>query len=299
MKKIYFLIIYVIISLSVSAQNADSLKKANDNKPVRDPWACNIVVDDQTTLTPNKGNLEFVIQHRFTGLGNGAKDLYGLYGASDIQLGFNYGLTKNLMIGFGTEKDKKYQEFLIKWKLLEQNRGGSIPVSISLFGNACINGLETSYFGNNFKNIDRLSYFGQVIVSRKLCDAFSFQVAGSYSHINKVDAIKNPLSVNNNSLYHNDAFGISAAARVKVYHELDVMAEYDQGLYTGNIGIQQLEPKPNVAFGFEKSTSTHTFQLFVSTFRGIIPQQNFIENQADFRYISQLMLGFNITIRFY
>ena len=55
----------------------------------------------------------------------------------------------------------------------------------------------------------------------------------------------------------------------------------------------------SLGLGFEKDTPTHTFQLFVSTYNGLIPQQNLIENQTNYKLISQFMLGFNITVRFY
>jgi hypothetical protein len=299
MKNIYILFICVINSLLISAQNNDSIQKANDKKPVRDSWSCNVLIDNQTTLSQSKGTLEFTIHHRFTGFGNGRMDLFGLYGSSNIRLGFNYGLTKNIMLGFGTEKDNKYQEFLLKVKLIDQNRRGSIPVSVSFFGNACIDAKETSYWGADYKAIDRLSYFAEVLVSRKFTDALSFEVGGSYSHFNKVEGIKNPISEYNKSLYHNDAFGLSLGGRMKIVKEIAFIAEYNQGFYTDIVGIDQLEPKPDLAFGFEKSTPTHTFQLFASTFRGIVPQQNFVKNQYDLNFISQFMLGFNITIRFY
>ncbi len=99
------------------------------------------------------------------------------------------------------------------------------------------------------------------------------------------------------SLYQNDAIGASAAARVKVYKALSIMAEYDQGFYLKKAESQQLIPKPNVALGLEIGTSTHSFQIFASSFRGIVPQQNFIENQFDFTKPKGIMLGFNIIVR--
>jgi hypothetical protein len=54
--------------------------------------------------------------------------LYGIYAPSNIRLGFNYGITSKLTVGFGTEKNNKMQEFLLKYAILSQNRGGTIPV---------------------------------------------------------------------------------------------------------------------------------------------------------------------------
>ena len=134
-----------------------------------------------------------------------------------------------------------------------------------------------------------------------LTQAFSLEAAVSNSYINKVEGIPNFTEGSSGypSLYKNEALGMSAAGRYKFWHDYAVVAEYDQGIFMGTIGNQQLEPKPNMAVGLEKGTPTHTFQLFLSSYNGLIPQQNFIENQVDFRFISQMMLGFNITVRFY
>ncbi len=309
-KKILLLFGYVLISVLGYTQETTPTEETTpavndeDKKPVRDPWACNMIIDNQTTLTPSKGSMEFIIHHRFTGFGNGIDDLFGLYGASNIRLGINYAISDKIMIGFGSEKDRKYQEFLAKVKLLEQNRGGSIPISLVLFGNTCINGREKEFWGNNYKYTDRLSYFGQLIISRKFTDAFSFQVAASYSHFNKVESTtvtvedSSTITTMSKSLYQNDVLGISAGGRLKVYNEISLLAEYDQGFYLTTAEAQQLVPKPNLALGFEIGTSTHAFQLFASTYRGITPQQNIAMNQADFHYISEVMLGFNVTVRF-
>jgi len=44
------------------------------------------------------------------------KDLFGIYAASNIRLGLNYSLMDDLMIGFGTTKDQKLQDFRVKYE---------------------------------------------------------------------------------------------------------------------------------------------------------------------------------------
>lgn len=94
MRRIYFILVCVITSFSAYANKTDSTKNDVNKMPVIDAWSSNMLIDAQTTITPNKKELEFIIQHRFTGLGNGVKDLYGLYGASNILLGLNYGISR-------------------------------------------------------------------------------------------------------------------------------------------------------------------------------------------------------------
>ncbi len=298
MKKIVLFLTFNFLFLTlISAQDTVKTADPNDLKPVRDPWGSNILIDAQTTSVVAKGGKEFIIHHRFTGFSNKMKDLFGFYGASNIRLGLNYGLTKRVTIGFGTEKDKKYQEFILKVSLFEQNRGGSIPVSLTFFGNTCINGREKAYWASDYKFIDRMSYFGQLIMSRKFTEALSFEAAAGWAHINKVESIQDALTSEYRSLFKNDALAISAGGRLKLFNEISFIAEYNQGFYINLIKYEQIEPKPVFSFGFEKSTSTHTFQLFATNYRGIIPQQNFIMNQTDFHLLKDFVLGFNITVR--
>ena len=53
-------------------------------------------------------------------------------------------------------------------------------------------------------------------------------------------------------------------------------------------------PKAFFAIGWEISTSTHAFQLFIGTADALNPQYNALMNQNDWTE-GELMIGFNIT----
>ncbi len=312
-KKIYLLVISFLMSAAIYAQNnqpgidkvQDSIKKAEGKKPVEEQWGCTMLIDNQTSLIPKKGSLELHIQHRFSNLSNGIHDLFGLYGASNIRMALQYSIIDQLMVGFATEKDSKYQEFFAKGKILEQNVGESMPVSLTLYGNASISGRPKEYYGvdSTYQFKDRLSYFAQVIVARKFCKEFSLEVGASWSHINKVESIKSvdttdgQINTTYKPLYENDIVGISAGARINFHNYHSFLLEYDQGFFTKIGENQMLFPKPNVALAYEIATPTHCFQVFVSSYRALNPQHNFVKNQFDFTKKLGLMLGFNITVR--
>ena len=54
-------------------------------------------------------------------------------------------------------------------------------------------------------------------------------------------------------------------------------------------------PQPNFALGYELSTGTHAFQIFVSNTDGIVPQEIYMYNQAEWEYISNWRFGFVMT----
>jgi len=259
-----------------------------EDKPVRDPWACTMLIDAQTTLPVPKGQLEFIIHHRMSDMSTGLTDLYGIYGSANIRLGFNYGITNKLMLGIGTEKNNKYHELMLKYNMIQQSRSGKIPVSVTFIENIAINGKDYTDYGQKFSGFgQRFSYFHQLMVSRKFGDRLSAEVGGNYIHFNGVD-----------STHTNDYLGVTAGGRFKFYNEMAFIFEYNQAFCVGTeIKNYVDEPKPSVAFGLEIATSTHAFQIFCSQFSHISPQKNFAYQDSDFEF-KKMGIGFNVTVRF-
>ena len=167
-------------SLQISAQDstvvdAAPVKKKAD-KPVRAPWGAGMLIETQTDLVWAPKTLEFVIQHRFGNLNSGSFDLGGLYAPSNIRIAFNYGLFKNFNVGIGTTKDNMYQDVNVKYKILTQTKSNSMPIGMAYYGNVAMNATPEANFGNNYSFSNRLSYFNQLIISRKFTKDLTMQV---------------------------------------------------------------------------------------------------------------------------
>lgn len=257
-----------------------------DDRPVFDPYACGRLVDNQTVVNPYGKTFEVIIQHRFGEIEE-INDLFGIYAPSNIRLGVNYGITDNIMVGFGTEKNNKLQDFQGKWTFLQQTTSGRIPVSVAAYGNMAIDARDDEVFGQNYAFTNRLSYFAQVIISRKFSDRISLLVAPSFSHVNAAD-----------SLIDHDKIGISVGGRIKFYNEMSFIFEYDHPLHLEQIReyTDPFESKPNLALGIEIGTLTHAFQIYVAPFDKIVPQHNYIYNENDFTD-GGMRFGFNIIAR--
>jgi hypothetical protein len=61
-----------------------------------------------------------------------------------------------------------------------------------------------------------------------------------------------------------------------------------------DVGDEMEQPKPNLAFGWEIGTATHSFQVFASNYNLIIDQYNLLYSTTTRDYL----FGFNITVRF-
>jgi hypothetical protein len=257
-----------------------------ENKPVKNTFGSGILMDNQTVMVPIKGTLEMAIQHRFGPVNtNEEKDLWGVYAPSNIRIGFNYTPINKLQIGFGITKFKMEYDFNLKYALLKQMQTG-LPVSLTYYGNFAVDSRDAKYFG---RKSDRLSFYHELMLASKITNEFSVQVAGTLSYFNSVEGyIAEDGSIKKKM--NNAHLGVSAIGRYKVSPKMNVIVGLDQPLTqhpTNN-------PYPNVCFGIEIVTSSHAFQIFAGNYQNILPQNNNVFNQYNYKS-GQFLLGFNIT----
>lgn len=301
-KNILFIILFLVISTISFAQDVatDSTEVKEKDKPVRSPFESSYLIDAQTTVIPNVKTLEAVIQHKFGTTENGHSDLWGIYApGANIRLGLNYVILKNFQIGVGITKKNMTTDLNAKWTIMQQTRKNTFPVAIALYGNMAIDGRNISAFESgqvrvgthqqlykSFQFPDRLSYFSELIIGRKFTDWLSLQAGVSFTHYNSIGAA-----------YDHDKVGVHFNGRIKVSPQGSIIFNYDLPLKIKDISEQHEwtnPPKENLSLGYEISTSTHAFQIFMGTTNGLLPQDNIMWNQNDFTK-HQFVIGFNIT----
>ena len=124
----------------------DTVPEQTIKKPLeKAPFESGYFIADQTVVIPPAKSLEFVIQHDFGTIQNGKKDFDGLWGASNIRLGLNFSINKNVLIGLGTTKNKRLQDLQVKYTFLRQHKKG-IPLSIFLPDGWLLYSLATFFF---------------------------------------------------------------------------------------------------------------------------------------------------------
>ena len=304
MKK-YILIIILFslvpaISFAQEAAGDSTVVVKVKDKPVRSPFESGYLIDDQTTVIQNVHTLEAVIQHKFGTIQNGRSDMWGIFApGANIRLGLDYVLLKNFQIGFGLNNQNMSTDFNAKWTIMQQTRNNTYPLAVALYANMAIDGRKLSAFESGnvqkahelgteypFTGSDRLSYFSELIIGRKFNDWFSFQAGVSFTHFNAIDLP-----------YDHDKIGLHFNGRLKVSPQGSVIFNFDTPLRIKEISEQNTwtnPPMQNLSFGYEISTSTHTFQIFMSTSNSLIPQYTMMSNQNDLTK-QQFQIGFNIT----
>jgi len=283
---VFALLLLSLMGGSLSAQDDAATADMTTKKPVKNTFESIWIMDNQTTMVPIKGTLEMDIQHRFGTVNNGYDDLWGIYSPSNIRLGFNYAPISKLNVGFGLTRDRMQWEVNLKYALLQQMQGGGMPVSVTYFANLAIDGRDKKFFGTG---TDRLSYFHQLIIARKVTDKLTLQVSPSLSYFNSVEGY---LDENGEvqSKMKNAHIALAYMVRYKVSSLMAIIVGADQPLTAHPTN----NPYPNICFGIEMNTSAHTFQVFAGNYHSIVPQMNNVFNQNDYKN-GQFLIGFNIT----
>lgn len=266
---------------TIAAVKEDSIPAVKEVEYERAAFESTSLIENQTDRVYSKGTIEMIMNHRF-GLVTGTNDLIGIWAPANIRLALNYSITDRITVGVGTTKDARLQDFSLKAALLKQTVDGKMPVSVTYYGNASVSALPKENF---YHTSDRWSFFNQIIIAKRFSKMFSLQLAPSYSHYNVVEA---PMS--------NDLFAIQFGGRAKVTSTMSILLDVNQPITS-----QEIAPKSGFSIGTEFSTVGHSFQIFISNYRGIVNQQNNMYNQNDFfgddifHSKPEFAIGFNIS----
>ena len=253
---------------------------------VKNTFEGNWIIDNQTIMVAPVKTFEFDIQHRFGLVTNGFSDFYGIFAPANIRLGVIYVPLNDLALGYGYCKERLQMDGSLKYAIIKQSEAGGWPISITYLGDMAIEVRDKE----NYVNFsDRISYFNQLMIARKVTNKISVQVAPSLTYFNNVEGYYNSeggISPKKN----NSHYAIAFLGRYKLTEVFGLIANYDQPLTqhpTDN-------PHPNVSFGMEIGTRSHIFQFFATNYQSILPQSNNFNNPNDYTN-GEWLLGFNIT----
>lgn len=277
---ITLLFAFLLLPLISVAQEDETKDEKVQEQLERPAFESATLIDNPTNVLFQKNALEVQMSHRFGQIGK-INSLAGFYDdGANIRIGLAYAIHDRLTVGFGTTKEDRLQDFNWKVALLRQTRSGSMPISVSYYGNFTINAKRKETV--NLVQ-DRYSYFNQLIIAKRFSPNVSFQIAPSVSHFNAVEAGM-----------ENDMVSIAFGGRVKISPQTAIILDYSQPISKFDVN----QPKPTLSFGTEFSTSAHAFQIFLTNSNGIVSQKNYMYNQNDIhlnKFFSNLMFGFNIT----
>lgn len=278
----------------LTAQNADSLLSKLDSgaktETTLPAFKSTRVILSQSTETKNKHDLDFIITHRFGDIGGefgGSRTLYGLDVASDLFIGFDYGITDRFTIGIGRSRKNELYNGFLKYKFLQQKTTGT-PVSIiglvqsGWITRRPINSNEFPKYGNRFSNLF------QVIISRRFTPGFSLEILPTYFNRSRVEDFADK----------NDLFTLGFAGRLKMTKRLSLIADYQliNGLGRPSTigGVRYYNP---LAVGLEIETGGHVFSLNFMNAENIL-ENNYLVNTQKSWTKGGVRFGFTISRNF-
>ena len=272
-------------------------------KPVKNTFQSIWIIDNQTVMVPVKGTFEMDIMHRFGTIDKGYENFWGFFAPSNIRLAVTYAPINKLNLGIGITKDHMLWDASAKYSLITQTKR-KYPVSVSFYTDMAYDTRKDAD-GSIFKyQSQRMLFFHQLIIARKINDKLSVQVAPSISHQNSVNGYYTKNDSTGKSIFtdmkHNH-FAVAVSARYKLTEITSVLFNYDQPITkhaTNN-------PSPNLSLGLEFNTSNHSFQLFLGNYSTLSQPRNNLYNENNaFKYSNpdgtkvsgnKFLIGFNIT----
>lgn len=284
---------FIFCSFSAFAQDdlMDMLNK-DDKKTVKYATATfksTRVLNGHSNETMKKNHMDFRISHRFGTLNSGIDQFFGLDIAT-MRMGFEYGLTNDLMIGIGRSTTDKVYDGFVKMKLLKQSSGAkNMPVSLTAFLSTAFTSIKNFPGAERFKSTaERFTYCTQVLLARKFGEKFSVQLSPTFLHRNKVELATDK----------NDVYALGIGGRFKISKRTTLNGEYffvpQSQLGRDASGRDRM---PSLSFGFDIETGGHVFQLHLTNSLGMIEKQfiaETVENWAD----GGIHYGFNISRTF-
>lgn len=240
------------------------------------------LVNGHSIENTGKGVLDFRISHRFGALDGGISTFFGLDNAN-TRIGFDYGITDWLSIGYGRSTYEKEYDGFIKAKLLRQADVKGSPISLSYVGAAYIKSMKSPTLpqqGQEYYFSNRVAYMNQLLIARKMSQSISLQLMPTHLHYNLVPTKAEP----------NDVIAIGGGGRVKVSNRIAINVEY---YYT--LPSNQLDgAKNSLSLGMDIETGGHVFQLMLSNAIAMTERAFIGQSTSDWTK-GGIHFGFNIS----
>ncbi|MEQ8907856.1 MAG: DUF5777 family beta-barrel protein [Vicingaceae bacterium] len=237
------------------------------------------IVNGQSVETNPKGQLKFVISHRFGSIKGGIEEFFGLDQAI-VRLGLDYGISDRLTVGIGRSSNQKTVDGFAKYRLLKQTTENEMPISLSLLASMAVRTLDLDVAQKEYPFSSKLFYTYQALLARQFSDRFALQLMPTLVHRNLVEQTE----------VSNDVFAVGAASRFQLTKMISWQVEY---YYT--LPDQLLEVYNNsLSMGFDIETKSHVFQLHISNSQGMI-EKFFVGETRGSWEDGIIFFGFNIS----
>ncbi len=282
-KTLLGLLLIPFLSFSQSAlldENLEAVKKEANNYQTEAFKALKVVNFESTHLV-DKGQLSFIVAHRFGNLKEGIDTFFGLDDAV-TRLNFVYGINDWINVGASRSSLNKLYQSSLKYRLVKQSENG-FPVSIVGFNAVLVNTELTDDILPGVDFFDKVGYTSQILISRKFNRNISLLLAPTVFHEGLV----------NIEAQDNTQYALGFGAKYKITKRWSINADY--GLHFNRTSASTFYNP--LSIGFDLETGGHVFQLHFTNSRGI--NTNSFLGQTDGDWLDgDVFFGFNLSRNF-
>ena len=239
------------------------------------------VINFESTKLVAKGGFNFIVSHRFGTVKNGFENLFGLDEAV-THLNFVYGISDHFNVSASRSSNQKIYELATKFRLARQQEG-KLPFTLAAYTSVLAN---TALDTDNLPKLrfeHRLSYVGQLIISRKLTKELSLLVSPTFFHDNYVL----------DDSQENSQYAVAFGGRYKLGARWSINMEY--GLHL-NRSTTSLYNNP-FSIGVDLETGGHVFQLHFTNSQSMNTNGVFGTSTGDWGE-GDVYFGFNLARSF-
>jgi hypothetical protein len=287
----------LLLSLQAASQDTTSTPQKNTEPDYIWIFSSPKLINANTTELLSKGILEFKVTHNFgdiAGDNGGIENFFGLDNATDVRIGFQYGLSKRINLiaarAKGAGSVRQLYEVGFKYRLMQQANDSRHPLSVTLFANTVVSamkadtiaGLESSF--DNFS--DRLSQTVQLLIAKKFGN-ISLQISPTMVNTNYV------VSGDDNTL-----FALGGAFRLPVKGRFSFLVDYFHTFRSQEskdfFKAQGIKFYDVLGVGIELLTEGHVFHLNFTNATEIL-ENRFIPRTVTSWGKGQYRWGFTVS----
>ena len=239
------------------------------------------VINFESTKLVAKGGFNFIVSHRFGTVKNGFENLFGLDEAV-THLNFVYGVSDNLNVSASRSSNQKIYELATKFRFVRQQEG-KMPFTLVGYTSILANTVLDTDNLPKLRFEHRLSYVGQLLISRKLTKELSILVAPTFFHDNYVI----------DDSQENSQYAVAFGGRYKLGARWSLNMEYGMHL---NRSATSLYNNP-FSIGVDLETGGHVFQLHFTNSQSMNTNGVFGTSTGDWGE-SDVYFGFNLARSF-
>ncbi len=237
-----------------------------------------LLVNLPTTELLSKGNLEFIVSHRFIpSVGEGIDALFGMDGPAYIQLSLAYAPINRLMIALERSNRENHYQLWVKGRLWES--GGAIPAALAIKAGIGVAAENPTISGRSRFHSRNWQYFAFLPLNLRLQKNLMAGIV--------------PAVVYNAYIYSRDPEYSASIGGMLEYFVTDAMGIY--GEWNQTVSGYRATDSKSFAFGVEFETGGHFFKIFLTNSTRLNGAQVIPGVDRRIDAFGDLHLGFTIT----